>query len=560
MRCHLSEDDVLAMSLGETADEALLAHLETCGDCRQRLQHRRGEMALLRHAACTPLEKNSLAFAKPPAVVGKYPIVGVLGRGAQGIVYRAVHPMLNVDLAIKLSNHALEEEDPQRDLLVREGKLLARVQHPHLVRVIDLDFHDSRPFLAFEYIHGRNLQQFLEEKRPAPRQAALLVAQLARALAAVHHHGIIHQDIKPANILIDEHGDARLLDFGLARFRSVWAEHTDQPSGGTAAFMAPEQARDELDRISPASDIFALGGVLFFLLTGQPPFQGQGWHEARQRAARCEFDRSAIRTAGAPRRLEAICLRAMAADPAHRHAKAEEFAKELERFARGRTIPVWWLAAAAALLLLVTAWWLFRPGSDRQASSPPGLLVEWVQRKSGDEITISRDLKGALPLQIGDLIRLSCEVPADLQSTMFWWDARAELTELNPVLKNGKVYYPAQGSARLERPAGTQFVFICGSRSGPPARKDVAPFFKLRQPWPTLPKNILVVLQRQNVLLEAGGVGQATPDQIRGHLGRPEADALSQVEETVERLRAELCERFEFVAGVAFVLCEPSPD
>src|SRR5262249_8071681 len=266
MRCHLSEDDVLAISLGETADESLLAHLETCGDCRQRLQHCAGEMALLRHAACAPLEKSSVTFAQPLAVVGKYPIVGVLGRGAQGTVYRAVHPVLNVDLAIKLSNRAFEDDDPQHDLLVREGKLLARLQHPHLVRVMDLDFHDRRPFLAFEYVHGPNLQQFLEEKKPAPRQAALLIAQLARALAGVHQHGIIHQDVKPANILIDEDDNARLMDFGLARLRSVWSEHADQPSGGTAAFMAPEQARDEVDKISPASDIFALGGVLFFLL------------------------------------------------------------------------------------------------------------------------------------------------------------------------------------------------------------------------------------------------------------------------------------------------------
>src|SRR5262249_24459402 len=228
-------------------------------------------------------------------------------------------------------------------------------------------------------------------------------------------------------------------------------------------------------------------------------------------------------------------------------------------------IPVWWLTASAAALLLVTAWlvtawWLFRPGSDRQPSAPPALLVEWVQRKSGGEVTACPDLKAALPLQLGDLIRLSCVVPDDIQPTMFWWDARAELTELKPVLTDGKVHYPAQGSAPLERPAGTQFVFICGNRSGPPTRKDVVPYFKLRQPWPTLPKNVLVILDRRHVHLEASGAGQQTPEEMRGHLGRPEADALSQVEETVERLRSELRERFEFVAGVAFVLCEPTSD
>ena len=122
------------------------------------------------------------------------------------------------------------------------------------------------------------------------RQAAELVARLAGALAMVHRKGIIHRDIKPRNILIDESGEPRLIDFGLARRRHAWSDRVDPTWGGTLPFMAPEQARREHDRIGPLSDIFGLGAVLYFLLTGQPPFVGETEDEIWDRGLRrCDF-------------------------------------------------------------------------------------------------------------------------------------------------------------------------------------------------------------------------------------------------------------------------------
>jgi serine/threonine protein kinase len=159
---------------------------------------------------------------------------------------------------------------------------------------------------------------------------------------------VVHQDIKPQNILLDDSGRPRLIDFGMARWRHAWSDSQAGPSGGTLAFMAPEQARCESERIGAASDIFALGGVLYFLLTGQVPFGGETRDESWRRAINCDFDRSALRAKGIPHRLERIVLKAMAAQPEERYASAAEMAGALDAFCqRPRR-----LALPAGILLL----------------------------------------------------------------------------------------------------------------------------------------------------------------------------------------------------------------
>ncbi|HEX8199704.1 MAG TPA: serine/threonine-protein kinase [Isosphaeraceae bacterium] len=286
-----------------------------------------------------------------PSFIGKYPIVGTLGRGGQGVVYRGIHPGLQIDVAIKVG---LRPPTPGRidpGELEREGKALAGLVHPNLVRVYDLGVDASgRPFLVMEYVPGCNLRQHAAQIRPEPRAAAALVAAVARGAAEAHRHHLTHLDIKPENILIAKAGPPRLIDFGLARLRDAWTEETGS-SGGTLAFMAPEQARGEV--VDARGDIFALGGVLYFLLTGNAPFPGRDHGERLDRACRCDFDRSALRAAGVPRRLERICLRAMAADPAGRYASADELAADLQRFARPRRSRP--LAAVALAAILVAA-------------------------------------------------------------------------------------------------------------------------------------------------------------------------------------------------------------
>src|SRR6266404_3777524 len=206
-------------------------HLAGCPSCRQRLQRLQAEVANLRHALAGTPPSGSFAPASSsvseegagranalpatllgplavaptgqagdrPAAIGKYLILDALDKGGQAMVYRAFHPTLGREVAIKLSRRPLDARQADRDHFISEGKLLADLEHPNLARVYDLDFHEGRPFLVMEYVRGRNLQQVAKQQRLRPRQAALLVAKVARAVAVAHRRGILHQDIKPEN-------------------------------------------------------------------------------------------------------------------------------------------------------------------------------------------------------------------------------------------------------------------------------------------------------------------------------------------------------------------------
>jgi serine/threonine protein kinase len=170
-----------------------------------------------------------------PATVGKYPVVGRLGGGGQGEVYRAVHPELGQDLVIKLARQPLGPGGIDHDFLAAEGRLLAGLRHDNLVRVYDLGVHDGRVFLAMEFVRGCTLEQHAGRGPLNPRRAAAMVGELARAVGYLHGRGVVHQDLKPQNVLVDESGRPRLIDFGLARLRDAWAGDADGPSGGTLA-------------------------------------------------------------------------------------------------------------------------------------------------------------------------------------------------------------------------------------------------------------------------------------------------------------------------------------
>jgi predicted Ser/Thr protein kinase len=387
------ETDLLALAMGEPGLATVTAHVDECPSCKATLQRLQAEVALLRQnhvnettppsepdptvdqdreppsigttqdwASADPvgttdtdqLGQEAVAAARNraegqgtlPDAIGKYKVVGWLGKGGEADVYRVVHIKLGNDLVLKLSRRRVGADDQTG--LFEEGKLLVDLQHPNLVRIYDCDFHDDRPFLVMEYVHGRNLEQYAGEEPVTQRRAAALVAKLAAVMAVAHQHGIIHCDIKPRNILIDKLGEPRLIDFGMARLRHAWSDRVHPSWGGTLAYMAPEQARLEVDRIGPRSDIFALGGVLYFLLTGHAPFSGKDQNEIWERARRCEFEAGALRAAKVPRRLERICLKAMEADPSRRHSSAEALAHDLDAFlARPRR-----LAVLTGLLLL----------------------------------------------------------------------------------------------------------------------------------------------------------------------------------------------------------------
>lgn len=162
---------------------------------------------------------SSRAAEEPevPATIGKYRVIGRLDSGGQALVCRAVHPTLARGLVIKISRSPVAEPSASIDRLVPEGKMLSSLEHPHIARVCDLDVHEGRPFLVLEYVRGLTLRQYVEQHPLAPREMAALLARIARALAAAHALGIVHRDFKPQNILIDEAGEPRIIDFEAAR-------------------------------------------------------------------------------------------------------------------------------------------------------------------------------------------------------------------------------------------------------------------------------------------------------------------------------------------------------
>jgi len=270
-----------------------------------------------------------------PAQIGKYRVIQLLGAGGQATVYRAVHSEIpGRDVVIKWANANLAA-DAQRCIL-DEGRILAELDHPGLVRVYDVDVAEGRPYVVFEYVAGRTLRDEAKGTTIALERAASLVAQLADTLEQAHRRGVLHRDLKPANILIDAHGRPRVLDFGLGTSTSLWlAEHrVDAGVSGTLAYMAPEQAIGEPAGFGPWTDVFGLGAILYELLTGRPPHDlanlDIGTCLDTVEACRIPAPRS-IRP-HLPAALEEIVLRALAQDPQRRYRNMAEFKAALEAY------------------------------------------------------------------------------------------------------------------------------------------------------------------------------------------------------------------------------------
>jgi serine/threonine protein kinase len=291
-----------------------------------------------------------------PQRIGKYVVLEALGEGGQAFVFRVLHPELVKVFVLKLGRRPIDTARVDaaspgvRQGLLREGRLLAQCDHPNLVRVIDLDVYEGRPFVVMEPVPGLTLEQFAELHRPGPPHAARLVAELARAVAYLHAQGIVHQDIKPRNVLVDEVGRPRLIDFGLARHKHAWSDDVSETTGGTAAYMSPEQALGLADQIGPLTDVFGLGGLLYHLLTLRPLYQGASRHSVQRQAMQAEYVPVRQINRRVPRSLERICRKALAADPRRRYSSALELGQALVR-----TQAIRWIEAASLTLLALLA-------------------------------------------------------------------------------------------------------------------------------------------------------------------------------------------------------------
>jgi formylglycine-generating enzyme required for sulfatase activity len=302
-----------------------------------------------------------------PEVPG-YEILGILGHGGMGLVYRARQLKANRLVALKMIR-AIEHATPQDRLRFQiETEAVARLQHPHIVQLYEVGEVRGQPFFSLEFCDGGTLTEEQKKKPLSPREAAELMETLARAMHYAHLRGVVHRDLKPGNVLLA--GAERLpkiTDFGLAKRIDAEARDVSQSGAimGTASYMAPEQAAGKVRDTGPAADVYALGALLYECLAGRPPFEGPQ-HVILVNVLNDEPVPPSRLAPKVPRDLETICLKCLAKEPARRYASAEELADDLRRFQAGEPIrarpvgaverTVKWVrrhAAVAALALAV---------------------------------------------------------------------------------------------------------------------------------------------------------------------------------------------------------------
>ncbi|MGL5097405.1 MAG: serine/threonine-protein kinase, partial [Planctomycetia bacterium] len=299
-----------------------------------------------------------------------------------GEVYEAFDDRLRRRVAVKmLRTDDYTVETSAR--LLREAEVLAELNHPNIVKILELGSHVGEPFIVLEYVAGGTLAAWLKGRPQPPRDAALLAAVVARGIESAHERGIIHRDLKPANVLLETDRDLtpgekaaplrlrdcfpKISDFGLAKWRQ-WAESLTLTGHvmGTPSYMAPEQASTAAE-VGPAADVYALGAVLYEMVTGRPPFRGEDAVQTLWLVTQTEAVAPRVLQPGVPRDLETICCKCLEKNPAARYAGAAFLAADLEAFLAGRPIaarPVGWIGhgtrwskrhpAAAAFASLAT--------------------------------------------------------------------------------------------------------------------------------------------------------------------------------------------------------------
>jgi WD40 repeat protein len=271
-----------------------------------------------------------------PARIGGYAILRKLGEGGMGLVYLAEQTDPPRTVALKLLATHDRLASAQRRFRI-EAEATARLQHPHIVEIFEVGEHNGRPFLALEYLDGGSLDERLKKGTMDLNEAAGLIQTLARAIHFAHCQGFIHRDLKPGNILFGRDGIAKIADFGLALVagRSADLTHSKQLLG-TPSYMAPEQAQGNRLRVGPATDVYALGVILYECLTGRRPFPGEAPLEVLHALLTCEPVSPRRHRLELPRDLEAICLKCLNKDAARRYPSAWELAEDLERYRQGK--------------------------------------------------------------------------------------------------------------------------------------------------------------------------------------------------------------------------------
>jgi WD40 repeat protein/tRNA A-37 threonylcarbamoyl transferase component Bud32 len=285
----------------------------------------------------------SVSNRAPPAApsvtpIPGYELLGELGRGGMGVVYKARQLKLDRLVALKMILAGGHAGAADLARFQTEAHAIARLQHPNIVQVYEVGEHEGRPFLALEFCAGGSLAQKLNGTPLPPREAAALVETLARAMQAAHDKGVIHRDLKPANVLLAEDGTPKVTDFGLAKRLDEAGQTQSGAVLGTPSYMAPEQAGGKSTGVGPSADVYAMGAILYECLTGRPPFKAATALDTMMQVVSDEPVPPTQLQSQTPRDLETICLKCLAKEPGKRYGSAKELADDVRRFLAGKPI------------------------------------------------------------------------------------------------------------------------------------------------------------------------------------------------------------------------------
>ncbi|MCU0720106.1 MAG: serine/threonine protein kinase, partial [Pirellula sp.] len=270
---------------------------------------------------------------------GDYELLEEIARGGMGVVYKAKQINLNRIVALKmiLAGQLASEQDVLR--FRTEAESAANLDHPRIVPIYEVGEHKGQHYFSMGYVDGQSLSQKLVDGPLSPRDAAEMLVKICEGVAYAHERGVIHRDLKPANILLDQNEQPKVTDFGLAK--KLGSDSNLTGTGqilGTPSYMAPEQASGQIDEVGPLADVYALGAILYCLLTGRPPFQAANPMDTLLQV----LDKDPIPprqlNAAIPVDLETICLKCLSKEPHRRYSNANELLQELGRFLRGEPI------------------------------------------------------------------------------------------------------------------------------------------------------------------------------------------------------------------------------
>src|SRR2546426_1718299 len=350
---------------------------QSCGACL--LETGLGSVEPEREVNADPSTPLRTSLASSPMLMdfGDYELLEQIGRGGQGVVFRAHQKSLNRTVALKVISLGQWASEAHVKRFRREAEAAARLEHPCIVPIYEVGERDGSCYFSMKFVEGGQLDEVVRREPMPPRRAAELIAKVARTVHYAHEHGILHRDIKPGNILLDKNGEPHLTDFGLARL--VESESTVTRTLevlGTPSYMAPEQAVGNKAHLTSATDVYGLGAVLYQLLTGQPPFAGGTTYETIKLLLYTEPRQPRFLNPKIDRYLSTICLKCLEKGPARRYPSALALAEDLERwlkhepiqarrtgiFARGRKWvrrnPTSALLAASLVALAATAGWI----------------------------------------------------------------------------------------------------------------------------------------------------------------------------------------------------------